>query len=104
MYKRHTQGWWRHYDFLLLDEISLQVSFIIAVYLQHHNWAYSSALYTQVGIILILLDIVVFVQNDSMHNVLKRGYLVEAVETVKHCFFVFALVLIFVFAAKAGRS
>ena len=50
MYKRNAQGWSRHFDFMIIDEISLQIAFILATLIRNHLWAYSSPLYRQMGI------------------------------------------------------
>ena len=102
MYKRNAQGWSKHFDFMIVDEISLQIAFILAVAFRHHAWAYATTLYRNLGIILILVDILVLVLRNSMHNVIGRGYYVEARETFKHCFFVFAITTIYMFATQSG--
>ncbi len=101
MYKRRAQGWSKHLDFFVLDEISLQAAFLIAVYIRHHSWAYASPLYRSLGFMLILTDALVLALHNSMHNVIQRGYYVEAAETIKHCFAVFAIAIIFLFALVA---
>ena len=104
MYKRNAQGWSKHFDFMIVDEISLQIAFILAVAFRHHAWAYAVTLYRNLGIILILVDILVLVLRDSMHNVIGRGYYLEALETFKHCFYVFAITTIYMFATQSGDS
>lgn len=102
MYKRNTQGWSKHFDFLLIDEISLQMAFILAVFLRRHTWAYAMPLYRDLGILLILVDALILVLRNAMHNVVSRGYYLEAVETLKHCFYVFAVVTAYMFATQYG--
>lgn len=29
MYKRETEGWFKHYDFILLDMLCLQIAFFL---------------------------------------------------------------------------
>lgn len=104
MYKRNAQGWSKHFDFMIVDEISLQLAFILAVLFRHHGWAYSSPLYRNLGIIFILVDALVLVLHNSMHNVMTRGYYVELAETIKHCFYVFAIATIYMFATQSGEA
>lgn len=104
MYKRNAQGWSKHFDFMIVDEISLQIAFIIAVVIRHHIWAYSSPLYRTMGVTLVLVDAVVLVLHNSMHDVVKRGYYVEFIETFKHCFYVFAIATIYMFATQTGDA
>ena len=104
MYKRNAQGWSKHFDFLVIDEISLQIAFLLAVAVRHQILAYASPRYRVLCFLLILADALVVVLLNSFHNVVSRGYYVEAAETVKHCFFVLALAAIFLFATQSGDS
>ena len=104
MYKRNAQGWSKHFDFMVVDEISLQIAFILATLIRNHIWAYSSPLYRTMGATLVLVDAVVLVLHNSMHDVVKRGYYIEFVETFKHCFYVFAIATIYVFATQTGDA
>ena len=104
MYKRNAQGWSKHFDFIVIDELSLQIAFILASLIRNHTWPYSSTLYRAMGITLVLMDAVVLVLHNSLHDVVKRGYYIEAVETVKHCFYVFAIATIYMFATQTGDA
>ncbi len=104
MYKRNAQGWSKHFDFFVIDIISLQLAFILAVAVRHRVWAYSSLLYRNLGFLLILIDVLVLVAHNSMHNVVKRGYYVEMIETLKNCFYVFAIGTIYMFATQSGDA
>ena len=42
------------------------------------------------------------VLHNFLHNVAKHGYYNETIETYKHCFYVFAVATIYVFAAQSG--
>lgn len=103
MYKRNAQGWSKHFDFIIVDEISLQIAFILAVLFRHHIWAYSAASYRALGFFLILADAVILVLNNSMHNVISRSIYNEFIETTKHCFLVFSITTIFLFSLQVGN-
>lgn len=104
MYKRNAQGWLKHFDFIVIDELFLQIAFILAVAIRRNEWAYSSILYRNLAFVLILTDSVVLVRHNSMHNVISRGYYQEAIETLKHCFYVFAIATIYIFATQTGDA
>lgn len=60
MYKKSAQGWLKHWDFILLDIICLQLSFIIAYHLRQGDGnLYADHLYSGVAISFILCQIVV---------------------------------------------
>lgn len=103
MYKR-KQGWAKHLDFFIIDEISLQLAFIASVVIRHSRWAYAIPLYRSMGMIFVLVDALVLVMRDSMHNVLSRGYYLEFTETIKHSFFVFSIAAIYMFATQTGDA
>ncbi len=102
MYKRNAQGWSKHFDFILIDEISLQIAFVIATYARLRIWAYSTTIYRSLGLILVMVDALVLVLHNSMHNVIDRDYYSEIKETLKHCFLVLAISAIYLFATQTG--
>ncbi len=104
MYMRNALGWSKYFDCMIVDEISLQLAFILAIFIRHHTWTYSPSLYRNMSFVLILIDAVVLVLHNSLNDVMVRGYYVEAIETIKHCFYVFAISIIFVFATQSGDA
>ena len=73
MYKRNAQVWSKHFDFFIVDEISLQLAFLVAAFLRHGAWAYRLPSYRTLGALLVLVDALVLVMLNSLHNVLARG-------------------------------
>ena len=105
MYKKSAQGWLKHIDFIILDELALQVSLFIAYAIRQGGFfLYDSSLYVTLSIVLALLDIIVPVLFNTMHNVLKRGYLIELRKTVKQALIVFAGGIIFIFSTQTANS
>ena len=102
MYKRHAQNWTRHLDFILIDTLSLQLAYILSVFFRMGEWAYSSDLYKSMGYLFILIDLLVVVLINSLHNVVSRGYVVELIQTVKQCLCVFAIAAVYMFITKTG--
>lgn len=85
MYKKSAEGWLKHWDFILLDIICLQLSFVIAYYLRQGDGnLYSDHLYSGVAISFILCQIAVMFFSQSYQGILKRGYYAEFTKTVKH--------------------
>ena len=102
MYKRNAQGWSKHFDFLVLDVLALQIAFILAFFIRNQGWVYSSSEYRKLGVLFFFADILVIVLNNSFHNVIKRGYLKEAGEHIKHSIYVLALIVIYFFTSQLG--
>lgn len=104
MYKRNAQGWSKHFDFILVDEVSLQIAFVLAVAIRHQSWAYATPLYRSLGFVLFMADAIALVLRNSMHDVVSRGYFIEAKETFKNCFYVFAISLLYMFSTQSGEA
>jgi len=72
MYKKHSKGWLKHSDFVLLDLICMQAAFIIAYLLRHKSGnPYETQLYLNMAIFLELADIVVLFFFETFKSVLK---------------------------------
>lgn len=104
MYKRNSQGWLKHLDFFILDLASLQIAYILGTWIRMHMWAYSSTTYRNLGIILMLIDALVIVLVNTMHNVMKRSNTEEFILTLRHSIIVLALAATYMFALQAGED
>ncbi len=104
MYKRNAQGWSKHLDFFIIDEIVLHVAFIIATLIRMNIIPYTTAEYRSLAIVLFLSDALVQMLFNTMHNVIKRGPLRELWETCNHCVMVFFGATAYLFAGQTGES
>ena len=104
MYKRNAQGWSKHLDFFIVDEITLQMAFLLAVLIRHGIFAYDSRLYREYAILLVLIDALVIVLLNTFHNVMSRGYYQEFAATVNHAFVCFSFASLFIFATQSGNA
>ena len=104
MYQKNIQGWMKHLDFILLDILSINIAFV-AAYLTRFGFAGSGReeAYTGLIVMLVLLDFAVLVVNETMKNVLKRGFYIEFALTVKHVFLVESIVALYLFAVKSSE-
>lgn len=104
MYKRESGGWLKHYDFLLLDMICLQIAFLLSFVVLGRGFnPYSHILYRKMALYLELADVVVVFFFDSFSGVLKKGYYRNFVSTVQHSAIVFALSVLYLFLSKEGQ-
>ena len=105
MYKKKNQGWLKHIDFIFLDEIALQISYIIA-YIIRHGWGgpYSERHYLRLALILFAIDFLVSTVFNTMHNVMSRGLFKEFVQTIKQSLFVLAGMALFLFSLQWGDN
>lgn len=104
MYKRNAQGWSKHLDFFIIEEIALQIAFILGCLIRHGDMPYKTPIYLNLSVVLILIDAIVMMLLNTMHNVVKRGYYKELTSTVRHCVIVFGLATIYLFVTQSGDS
>lgn len=69
----------KNIDFILWDVLVLQVSFVLGFMIRHGwgQWPYTTWMegYKSLGIVLSVVDVLVAIAFNTMHNVMKRGYL-----------------------------
>lgn len=102
MYKNDNGSWTKHIDFMLLDLICIQVSYVFS-YILRHGWGsnpYYSGIYLRMGFMLMLIDICVVFLDQSYTGILRRGYLKEFKAVIRHVSSVFAVSLLYLFVAK----
>lgn len=103
MYKKSPQGWLKHWDFILLDIICLQLAFVVAYFArQGFDNPYSDRVYRTVAFVFVLCQITVMFLSQSYQGILKRGYYIEFTKTAKHVLLVMLLSVSYLFATQQG--
>ena len=104
MYKRNAQGWLKHIDFILWDVLILQGSFILGYMIRHGwgKWPYLLQDYRSLAIVLVVVDLLVAVIFNTMHNVMKRGKLKEFTASIRHVALVLVLMSLYLFSTQVG--
>ncbi len=107
MYKRNKQGWLKHLDFIILDIIVLQVAFILAFRIRDVGvgavlWPYVFETYRVLAVVLAGVDFLIASVLNTMQNVMRRGYVQELVDTLKHVLLVFVVMTLYLFTAQSG--
>lgn len=105
MYKKEIEGWLKHYDFILLDLICLQIAFELAYIFSGHGInPYYQILYRNMDLFLTLADVIVIFSLGTLKGVLKRGRHRELKMTAQHVFVLFTLSLLYLFVLQQGVS
>lgn len=65
---------------------------------------YADQLYAGMAIVLLLIDIVIGIIFENLHNVMKRGFWVEAIQTSKQVLEVFALFVIYLVTVQSAEQ
>ena len=103
VYRKNVQEWMKHIDFMLIDILSLNLAYVLAymtrmgLKLPYHEREYLFLIF-----ILTLLDAVILIANETMKNVLRRGYYREAVKTAQHVFLTSTLAIAYLFVIKGS--
>ena len=63
MYKRNSQGWLKHVDFILWDLLILQISFVLGYMIRFGwgEWPYSTLVYKSLAVVLTAVDFLIMV-------------------------------------------
>lgn len=101
MYRRKPQGWLKHVDFFLLDIGSLLLSFVLACVARHGSEVRSAfPHYLDIFSFYLLAVVLLHVLNNTFSGVLKRGYYLELMHTLKHVLFAELVATAYLYFAK----
>ncbi len=103
MYKKESNSIIKHIDFVILDMLSLQISFILSYFIfRGIQSPYRQDIYRLMAIVIELIVLLVIFVNDTFKNVLKRSNLNEFKRTIQHAVYVAAISISFLYFLKAG--
>lgn len=103
MYKRNAQGWSKHFDFIIVDEIVLMASFLLAMIIRHGSIILEKENYRTLMFVLALADAFTIIFFNVMHDVLKRGFAKEFSATFKLALIVLLIAAGFMFSTQTGE-
>ena len=103
MYRKSRSGWGKYLEFIIIDLICLQISFVVS-YMIRHGWEspYLRTGYAQLAFVFTLVDFCVICFCDSYTGVLRRGYWQEFRVTVQHVSMVMGITLAYMFLIKSS--
>ena len=89
MYSEISNSWLKHWDFIILDMVMLQIAYIFSCMMRRGIYnPYGETLYLNIGIIILLADICSAFFMEPYHGIMRRGYFMEFKNTLKHVFLV----------------
>ena len=98
MYKKSSQSWIKHMDFLLIDLLCLHLSFWASIIIAKLvNLDFSEKLFIHISVFITLIDILVHVFSETLKHVLRRGFYKELAITLKHVCLVELIVVFYAF-------
>lgn len=101
MYRQGKNRWLKHFDFMMLDMLCLELAFMAACIIRNgFGWPFDDDSYAKLGVVILLLHVCVVFFLDSYKNIVKRGHLVEIKSVVKHNTAVLCSAFVYLFAIK----
>lgn len=101
MYKKKTSHWIKHVDFMILDVLCMEVAVLAACIIRSVNFfAGQNRIYSDMAIILFLLNVVVGFFGENYKGILRRGYFREFTASLKQTVGVLAVFLLYLFLEK----
>ncbi len=105
MYRRDAKSWLKHFDFMVIDLIVLQVAFVLSYILRHGMVnPYHLPVYANMGMFLVLCDLVIIFFTEPFRNILKRGYYREMEAIIQQTIFLELSAVFYLFAQQAGEA
>lgn len=85
MYRKMNKGWFKHWDFELVDLICVELAFFMAYYLRHRGMIQGTMdWYLKLGVILVLIQFTVAFFGNNYKGIIHRGIGVEFLSVIQH--------------------
>lgn len=105
MYRKISSSWFKHWDFILLDLIVLQVIYVVSIMCRNGFVnPYGQDIYRQEAIILCLADICTVFFTEEYSGIMRRGYFQEFKAALKHVLIVYLMMISYLFLMKRGED
>ena len=98
------KSWSKHWDFIVIDMLCLQLAFVFAYWLRHGvQNPYIHNVYRNEVLVLVLVQFIVAYFSENFKNVLRRGFYKEFIATVKQVVLVTLFSVFYLFMMKDGE-
>ncbi|WP_373218825.1 sugar transferase [Ruminococcus sp. 5_1_39BFAA] len=101
MYRKSPQGWLKHWDFILLDFVCLQMALLGAylIRIEKEIPIFNESYWKQAFIFFLCQALIIFFM-DPFRGILGRGLYTELISTVRHCAIVMLTALFYLYMTK----
>lgn len=105
MYRKISNSWLKHWDFIVLDAVMLQVAYIFSCIVRN-GWGnpYDDPIYLNIGLIIFFADICTAFFVETYHGIMRRGYFEELKNVIKHVGIVGLIEVSYLFLSKNGSD
>lgn len=103
MYRKNANSWLKHWDFILLDLIALQIAYIFSCVIRN-GWTepFQSKIYITIDIVICFADICALYFLESHHGIMRRGYFLEFRNVAHHVTMIAVIEVCYLFLSKNG--
>ena len=104
MYRKDSNEWIKHIDFIIWDLICLQIAFILAYAVSGYGFnPYQTLIYRNMSCFIEVADLVLIVLLGTLKNVLKRGHYKNFVATLQHGIILGGISVLYLFMLQQGQ-
>lgn len=105
MYNGTSNKWTKHFDFIIVDVICINVAFFLATLIYSGSGhMYNTSLYRNVTISLTLIHFCVAFFRNGYSGILRRGYLKEMKDVVYHNAIIMAVLFVYLFLIHQANN
>lgn len=116
MYEKTKSSWLKHFDFMIIDIICLEMAYYLSFLFRNHLISQSinatekysvnplyDPFYRQIFIILVIIDLIVVFFRQSYKDILRRGYFQEFKNVIVQNTFILGIILLYLYVTmEAG--
>ena len=105
MYKKNSRSWLKHWDFILVDIICIEIAFMGAYVIRHvsEGMAYQQ-MYFKLASLLIIFDLIAMLINSSYSGIIQRVKWVELGAVIRHVTLTELLLLLYEYITKEAEA
>ena len=101
MNKKHVKGWAKHWDFILLDILCLQASYLLVYWILHGMHSpYSNPIFRRLAAVLLVSQMMVILFSGNYSGILRRSKYEEIIAVAKFTAIMLGLAAAYMFAVK----
>jgi len=105
MYQKTSKGWLKHWDFMVIELLCIQISFVLAYFFRHGRWdMWINESYRNMALFLLVDDICVIYFIETFKNILKRGPYKELMYAFRHTAIVIFLAIFYLYFTKQSEE
>lgn len=106
MYRKSSTGWLKHFDFMMIDLLCLEISYFVAYSLRHsgNSFLQYDDVYRNMFLVLLFLQVVTVFFFETFKNVLKRGLYAEFVATLYNAVIITLASAFYLFLTNEGNQ